>query len=72
MTKPDIPDENDPERLGRFLLERQSPQERDQARKIFDRLQRGDDPEDLKDEYATLARLRVNRLESRRRDTQWS
>jgi hypothetical protein len=72
MTRPEIPGEDDPEKLGRFLLERQSPAERDQSRQIFDRLLRGEDPEDLKDEYATLARLRVDRLERRRRDTQWS
>ena len=71
MTKPQVPDETDPEQLGRFLLDRQSRQERDEARRIFDRLLRGDDPEDLKDEYAKLARLRVGRLQSRL-DTQWS
>jgi hypothetical protein len=71
MTNPDIPGEDDPEKLGRFLLDRQSPQERDQAREIFRRLEQGENPEDLQDEYAKLARLRVDRLESRRRDTQW-
>ena len=67
----DQPDDEpiDTEAIGRLLLERQSPEEHDQARQIFRQLRSGADPEDLRDQIDNFAHLMVRRVNQRRRQT---
>ncbi len=59
----------DTEHLGRLLLDRQGPAERDESRRIFQRMLHGESPDRLQDEIQHLARLRVRRIQQQRRDT---
>jgi hypothetical protein len=53
----DRPERLDTEELGRRLIERQSPAEREQARLIFRRMLDGASPDDLRREIGQLHRI---------------
>jgi hypothetical protein len=61
----------DTEAMGRLLLERQSPAERDQAREIFRELLDGTSVGQLREQINDLAQLTVEEINRSRRDTRW-
>jgi hypothetical protein len=71
---PDDPtgaDSIDTEAMGRLLLERQSPAERDQAREIFRGLLEGASIGQLREQIDNLAQLTTEEINRSRRDTRW-
>jgi hypothetical protein len=61
----------DAEAIGRLLLERQSPTEREQAQEIFRQLTAGTSIGRLRDQIHELAQTIAQQATRGRRDTRW-